>query len=218
MFLYVWEDNQPETYTVSLNGREVQRQYRSGPEGKWDRLGPWIVDVADGKIVLTSQGGAANFSGVEIWRGEHDGHVALPEEQLAFFEKRIRPLLISKCYECHSQESDEIAGRLLVDSAPTMRRGGDSGPAIMPGNLDKSLLIEAVRYGNKDPQMPPDARLSAAEIRDLEEWVRMGLRIRDTRRRAFRDARSMSRKLASSGRSGRSPIPLRPTFRMPSGH
>ena len=76
VFLYVWEDNQPETYTVSLNGREVERQYRSGPEGKWDRLGPWIVDVADGKIVLTSQGGAANFSGVEIWRGEHDGHVA----------------------------------------------------------------------------------------------------------------------------------------------
>lgn len=174
VFLYVWEDNQPETYTVSLNGREVQRQYRSGPAGKWDRLGPWFVDVTDGKIVLTSQGGAANFSGVEIWRGEHDGNVKLPEEQLEFFEKRIRPLLIAKCYECHSQESDEVAGRLLVDSAPTMRRGGDTGPAIMPGNLDKSLLIEAVRYGNKDLQMPPDGQLSAAEIRDLEEWVRLG--------------------------------------------
>tara|TARA_R110002072_G_scaffold145460_1_gene291947 strand:+ start:94334 stop:97048 length:2715 start_codon:yes stop_codon:yes gene_type:complete len=174
VFLYVWEDNQPETYTVSLNGREVQRQYRSGPAGKWDRLGPWFVDVTDEKIVLTSQGGAANFSGVEIWRGEHDGHVVLPEEQLAFFEKRIRPLLIAKCYECHSQESDEVAGRLLVDSAPTMRRGGDTGPAIMPGNLDRSLLIEAVRYGNKDLQMPPDEQLSATDIRDLEEWVRMG--------------------------------------------
>ena len=174
VFLYVWEDNNPETYTVSLNGREVERQYRSGPQGKWDRLGPWFVDVTDEKLVLTSQGGAANFSGIEVWRGEYDGHVAIPEDQLAFFEKRIRPLLVTKCYECHSQESDEVAGHLLVDSAPTMRRGGDNGPAVMPGDLGRSLLIEAVRYGNKDLQMPPDEQLAAAEIRDLEEWVRMG--------------------------------------------
>ncbi|MDA0284542.1 MAG: PSD1 and planctomycete cytochrome C domain-containing protein [Planctomycetota bacterium] len=174
VFLYVWEDNNPETYTVSLNGREVERQYRSGPQGKWDRLGPWFVDVTDGKLVLTSSGGAANFSGIEVWRGEYDGHVVIPEDQLAFFEKRIRPLLVSKCYECHSQEADEVAGHLLVDSSPTMRRGGDTGPAVMPGDLGKSLLIEAVRYGNKDLQMPPDEKLSATEIRDLEEWVRMG--------------------------------------------
>ena len=174
VFLYVWEDNQPETYTVSLNGREVERQYRSGPQGKWDRLGPWFVDVTDGKLVLTSSGGAANFSGIEVWRGEYDGNVSIPEDQLAFFEKRIRPLLVTKCYECHSQESDEVAGHLLVDSAPTMRRGGDNGAAVIPGNLDKSLLIEAVRYGNKDLQMPPDEQLSSAEIRDLEEWIRMG--------------------------------------------
>ena len=174
VFLYVWEDNQPEKYTIALNGHEVERQYLSGPAGKWDRLGPWFVDVDSGKIVLTSQGGAANFSGIEIWRGEHDGNIALPEEQLAFFEKRIRPLLVTKCYECHSEESDEVAGHLLVDSAPTLLRGGDSGPAVMPGNLDRSLLIEAVRYGNKDLQMPPDGKLSAAEIQDLETWIRMG--------------------------------------------
>ena len=184
VFLYVWEDNQPETYTVSLNGQEVERQYRSGPQGKWDRLGPWFVDVTDGKIALTSQGGAANFSGIEIWRGEHDGNVTIPEDQLAFFEKRIRPLLVTKCYECHSQDAEEVGGRLLVDSAPTMRRGGTNGPAIVPGNPDNSLLIQAVRYDNQDLQMPPDEKLSGTEIRDLEEWIRMGAP--DPRRSATR--------------------------------
>jgi len=174
VFIYVWEDNSPETYTVSVNGRVVEKNYHSGPEGKWDRLGPIFIDVSNKQIVVTSQGGTANFSGIEIWRGEHDGHVAIPEEELAFFEKRIRPLLVAKCYECHSQKSDEVAGRLLVDSAPTLRRGGESGAAVVPGNNDASLLIKAVRYGNEDLQMPPDEKLSTTEIRDLEKWVRMG--------------------------------------------
>ncbi|TWT35092.1 Planctomycete cytochrome C [Thalassoglobus neptunius] len=174
VFLYVWEDNNPETYDISLNGREVERRYRSGPQGKWDRLGPWYVDVTDEKLVLTSQGGAANFSGIEVWQGEHDGHAQIPEDQLAFFEKRIRPLLVTKCYECHSQKADEVSANLLVDSAPTIRRGGDSGAAVLPGDPDKSLLIEAVRYENRDMEMPPDEKLSTAEIRDLEKWVSMG--------------------------------------------
>jgi len=174
VLLYVWEDNSPEQYSVAINGREVERQYRSGPQGKWDRLGPWFVDVTDGTIALTSQGGAANFSGIEIWHGEYDGRVAIPEEQLAFFESRIRPLLIAKCYACHSQDSDEVQGRLLVDSAPTLLRGGESGPAVVPGSPDRSLLLEAVRYSNTALQMPPDGKLTAAEIRDLEEWVRIG--------------------------------------------
>ncbi|NQV26540.1 MAG: DUF1553 domain-containing protein [Rhodopirellula sp.] len=174
IFLYVWEDNNPETYSVSVNGREVQRNYNSGSQGKWEKLGPWVVQVTDGRIVLTSHGGAANFSGIEIWNGSYDGNVTIPDDQLAFFEKRIRPLLVAKCYECHSEDADEVQGELLVDSAPTMRRGGSTGPAVIPGNLNDSLLVQAVRYTNKDLVMPPDEKLSVAEIRDLEEWVRMG--------------------------------------------
>ena len=124
---------------------------------------------------LISQGGAANFSGIELWKGHYDGLGApIRDEDLAFFEKRIRPLLANKCYECHSAESKELQGSLLVDSRATLRRGGTKGPAVVAGDPDHSLLLEAVRYKNDDMQMPPDGKLSDAEIADLEHWVKIG--------------------------------------------
>ncbi|HVA47304.1 MAG TPA: DUF1553 domain-containing protein [Pirellulales bacterium] len=176
VFLYVWEDNNPETFTIALNGRTVAANYNSGSMGHWDKLGPWVVQCADGTLTLASQGGAANFSGIEIWRGEYDG----PEpaeanpDAIAFFEKRVRPVLVEHCYQCHSAEADELQGELLVDSRRGLRRGGYSGPAVMPGDPDHSLLIEAVRYKNPDLQMPPDARLPDDTIADLEVWVKQG--------------------------------------------
>lgn len=186
VFLYVWEDNNPETYDIAVNGREVKHRYNSGSEGRWERLGPWFTEVEDKKIVITSRGGAANFSGIEVWRGEHDGEnvQVLSAEALTFFEQRIRPLFVERCYECHSEQSEEVAGRLLVDSAPTIRRGGVSGAAVVPGDLEHSLLITAVRYENDEIQMPPDGKLSDVEIASLEEWVRMGAP--DPRRSATR--------------------------------
>jgi len=68
LYAYVWEDNNPETFTVSVNGRPVERDVDSGTEGQWQRLGPWVVRVADGRIHISSRGGAANFSGIELWR------------------------------------------------------------------------------------------------------------------------------------------------------
>jgi len=68
VYAYVWEDNNPETFSVSLKGRQVARDYYSGHEGEWRRLGPWMVTVSDGTIEITSSGGAANFSGIEVWR------------------------------------------------------------------------------------------------------------------------------------------------------
>jgi hypothetical protein len=175
VFLYVWEDNDPENYSISLNGRPVVARHNSGPAGHWDKLGPWHVQPQDGKIIITSQGGAANFSGIEIWRGQYDGLAAtLSEEDIAFFEKRIRPLLVNKCYECHSSQADELQGELLVDSRATLRRGGSGGPAVVPGDPDRSRLIQAVRYLDPNLQMPPDARLSDQEIADLERWVKIG--------------------------------------------
>ncbi|MDX1925144.1 MAG: DUF1549 domain-containing protein, partial [Pirellulaceae bacterium] len=175
LFLYVWEDNNPETYSVSVNGQRML-EHRSGAAGHWDKLGPWTVTVKnDSKILLTSTGGAANFSGVEIWRGNYDGlGRPISEEDLAFFEKRIRPLLVDKCYECHSAESKEVQGELLVDSRATLRRGGTKGAGVVPGDLDHSLIIEAVRYKDDTLQMPPDEKLSDSEIADLEHWVKIG--------------------------------------------
>jgi regulator of replication initiation timing len=175
LFLYVWEDNNSEMYSVSLNGQKML-EHRSGAAGRWDKLGPWPVTVKnDSKILLTSTGGAANFSGVEIWRGNYDGlGRPISEEDLAFFEKRIRPLLVDKCYECHSAESKEVQGELLVDSRATLRRGGTQGAGVVPGDLDHSLIIEAVRYKDDALQMPPDEKLSDSEIADLEHWVKIG--------------------------------------------
>ncbi len=175
LFLYVWEDNNSETYSIAVNGRQVLAGYQSGATGHWEKLGPWYTAPRDGKIVLTSQGGAANFSGLELWRGEYDGLSApISDEDLAFFEKRIRPLLAEKCYACHSAEAQELEGELLVDSRATLRRGGATGPAVVPGSLEQSLLIQAVRYEQPELQMPPDGKLSAAEIADLERWVKSG--------------------------------------------
>jgi hypothetical protein len=68
VYVYVWEDNESQTFDLLLNGRTVQPAYSSGQAGRWDRLGPWGVEVKDGKIELRAAGGAANFSGVEVWR------------------------------------------------------------------------------------------------------------------------------------------------------
>ena len=68
VYAYVWEETSPETIHVSLNGKVVAGDVHTGTAGEWQRLGPWYVDVPKGAIEITSKGGAANFSGIEIWR------------------------------------------------------------------------------------------------------------------------------------------------------
>ncbi|HTD87471.1 MAG TPA: PSD1 and planctomycete cytochrome C domain-containing protein, partial [Candidatus Binatia bacterium] len=99
----------------------------------------------------------------------------LTSEQSAFFESKIRPLLADNCYKCHSQAAEKVKGGLLLDSRDGWQKGGDTGPAIVPGDPEKSLLIKAVRYKDKDIQMPPnDKKLSDEQIADLQAWVKMG--------------------------------------------
>src|SRR5262249_55017392 len=74
-------------------------------------------------------------------------------EQVEFFEKRIRPVLVDQCYQCHSTKSDKVRGGLLLDTRDGLLKGGDSGPAIVPGKPDESLLFKAIRY--EDHEMPP---------------------------------------------------------------
>ncbi len=176
LFLYVWEDNNSETYDVLINGRVVRRGYKSGAAGHWERLGPWHVDPQAGRLLIESRGGAANFSGIELWQGKHDGAMQLEAtpEDLAFFESRIRPVLAGRCYECHALDAAQIEGELLVDSMQALRRGGSNGPALVPGDPDASLLVKAIRYRDAHLQMPPDGRLSDQEIRDIEQWIARG--------------------------------------------
>lgn len=103
-------------------------------------------------------------------------HVALAtEDGEAFFERKIRPILVSHCYDCHSDVNSE--GGLLLDTRAGWQEGGDNGAAVVPGQPDDSLLISAVRYHNENLAMPPvDAggKLSSDDIAALEEWVRIG--------------------------------------------
>ncbi|MBI1830501.1 MAG: DUF1549 domain-containing protein [Planctomycetes bacterium] len=95
-------------------------------------------------------------------------------EQIEFFEKKVRPVLVQHCYECHSATAKKVKAELLLDSRAGMVQGGDNGPAIMPGNPDKSRLIEAIRYTNVDLKMPKKGKLPDAVIADLTAWVKMG--------------------------------------------
>lgn len=89
-----------------------------------------------------------------------------------FFETRIRPVLVERCQECHG--GDEVEGELHLDSWPGMEHGGTSGPAVVPGQTDTSLLLKAIRYTDDFYKMPPDGRLSAETVRDFERWVAAG--------------------------------------------
>ncbi len=90
-----------------------------------------------------------------------------------FFEKRIRPVLVERCYSCHSRQTGKERGGLLLDSRDALRRGGDNGPTIVPGKPAESLLIKAIKHtGNL--KMPKNGKLPAAVISDFERWIEIG--------------------------------------------
>jgi hypothetical protein len=99
---------------------------------------------------------------------------AITPEQEAFFEAKIRPVLVMRCGKCHSSTAEKLRGGLHLDSREGLRRGGDTGPAIVPGQPDESLLIRAIRYRDDELQMPPKGKLPDAVVADFEAWVKMG--------------------------------------------
>jgi len=102
-------------------------------------------------------------------------HAAEPTaEETEHFEKKIRPLLVEHCYSCHSAMATKLKGGLRVDSRPLLLTGGDTGPALVPGQPEKSKLIQAITYKDVDLQMPPSAKLPEAAINELTAWVKQG--------------------------------------------
>ncbi len=97
-------------------------------------------------------------------------------EEVAFFEQKIRPLLVEHCYSCHSAEAKKLKGNLFLDSKAGWLKGGDSGePSIVPGNPDASLLVQSVRHEIPDNAMPPKKpKLPETVVADLVAWVKMG--------------------------------------------
>jgi len=116
----------------------------------------------------------AALAGAESWAQAAAAPGLAPDDQ-AFFEAKVRPVLIDKCYKCHSHDADKVKGGLMLDTKEGWLAGGDTGPAINPGKPDDSLLIEAIRYQSPDLKMPPKGeKLSDQQIADLTEWVRRG--------------------------------------------
>ena len=106
-------------------------------------------------------------------RAEDAPQAAAPKpspEQLRFFESKVRPLLVENCLKCHGP--DKQKGGLRVDAISTLLVGGESGPAVVPGKPDESLLIEAVNY--ESFEMPPTGKLKDEQIAVLTEWVKLG--------------------------------------------
>lgn len=91
-----------------------------------------------------------------------------------FFERRVRPILVRHCYECHSEDAQTREGGLLLDRESGWLQGGDSGKAVVPGDQDASLLLKAVAWTDPDFQMPPDQKLEQAEIEVLQRWIQTG--------------------------------------------
>ena len=101
-------------------------------------------------------------------------HAADATVDFAFFESKIRPVLVEACYKCHSAESERVKGGLLLDTREGLLKGGESGPALVPGDPDKSRLITAMRYKDEHLQMPPKEALPPEVVANFEKWVKAG--------------------------------------------
>ncbi|MGQ0554269.1 MAG: PSD1 and planctomycete cytochrome C domain-containing protein [Planctomycetota bacterium] len=91
-----------------------------------------------------------------------------------FFEEQVRPILANNCFDCHGPEAVKLKGGLRMTGTASLVAGGDLGPALVPGDIEASRLVRAVRYTDPDLQMPPSGRLSPSDVAVLEEWVRRG--------------------------------------------
>ena len=102
---------------------------------------------------------------------------ALGQDRIDFFEKKIRPVLAERCYQCHSAEAARtgmLMGKLQLDTREGVQQGGSRGPALVPGQPDQSMLIEALKYTNHNLQMPPGGKLPDSVIADFVQWVALG--------------------------------------------
>ena len=129
----------------------------------------------------------------------------IDQEDVDFFESKIRPLLIERCFSCHSSQAKTVHGGLLLDTSAAIQTGGDTGPLLDRENPDHSLLLEVIQYDGPI-QMPPEGRLPEAEIAHLTNWVRRGIPLPTTVAQPTRTRRSID---FAEGRAFWSFLPLK---------
>ena len=97
---------------------------------------------------------------------------AFPPEAVEFFESRVRPILVDKCFKCHGEKKQ--SNGLRLDSREAALKGGDAGPALVAGKPDESLLVQAVAQTHAELKMPPSGKLADAAVAALRQWVSQG--------------------------------------------
>ena len=130
-----------------------------------DRWWPKVAAMAAGMLLSVAVSGWLTAA--------EPGAAGSDDAGIVFFESKVRPILVDNCYGCHAADT-EHNGSLLLDTKAGMLAGGDTGPAVVPGDPAKSLFITAVKYENDHLKMPPDGKLTDEQIASLEEWVKMG--------------------------------------------
>jgi len=127
-----------------------------------------------GRTCAASAGLVVSVLSPAAW-AEESSEPPLTASETAFFETKVRPILVEHCYECHSAQTGAAEGGLLVDSRVSIRQGGDSGPGVVPGDPEASLVLSAISHDDPDLKMPPkQARLPAGVIADLTKWIEGG--------------------------------------------
>ena len=134
----------------------MPRWWKTGELREW--LWTGLFTVAASQLVYSAEPERTIFS----------------SKQIEFYEKQVQPLLAENCYQCHSHQADKIKGSFVLDSREGLLKGGETGPAIVPGQPEKSLLIKAVRRIEEDLQMPPKKTLAKEQVAILVEWIQMG--------------------------------------------
>jgi hypothetical protein len=125
-----------------------------------------LLSLAWTSVVLLVPAGAGNAGETEP---------PFDQQQIDFFERSVRPLLVEHCFKCHSQKSKPLRGNFRVDDRQHLVAGGDRGLSVVPGEPEKSLLWKVVEYADEDLQMPPSGKLSDRDREVIREWIQRGL-------------------------------------------
>jgi hypothetical protein len=125
-------------------------------------------------ISRTFRCGVSAFMGLVLMMAMARGGVPDQEKGVSLFQEKIKPVLEAECYRCHSAKAEKVKGGLLLDSRAGLVKGGDTGPAVVPGKSGESLLIQAIRHEEGLAMPPKKPRLSDQTIADFVEWVELG--------------------------------------------
>jgi hypothetical protein len=126
------------------------------------------------RLVALTNRGARSLLLFVVAMGPIRSGIAAADDGIAFFESKIRPVLVERCYKCHSNQPRAPKGGLRVDSREALLRGGDSGPAVVPGKPEGSLLFQAICYDGDAVEMPPNEKLPDQVLADFRRWIASG--------------------------------------------